>query len=514
MEDHAIKILLIEDNPGDARLIREMLRDAIGQGFALEWVPNLTDSLELLRKGEIDLVLLDLGLPDSRDLDTFTTAYDQAPQTPFIVLTGLADENLALSAVRKGAQDYLFKSEITPQLLVRAIRYAIERKRAEIAIAAEREKLFSVLNSLPAFVHLKGSDFKIRFANRHFTEVFGEPGDRPCYEFLRGRSEPCEDCRALEVLTTKVPQKFEWCTAISHRTYEVHNYPFYTDEGLMILTLGIDITERKRAEEVLRRQHEQLEIEVRERTAELTKINETLKMEIAERKRTEEALVGSRQNLQLLASQLLTIQEEERRRVFAELYDGIGQTIAAIKMHLKTIESQLGEKQGTLKISCEEVLAYVNKVIEGVRNISWDYTTRSIEDLGLSACLNDLVEKICQDSLIESSVMIDKIDNLFTLETQINIYRIFQELLANITKHSHATQVSVSIEAHADHVFFLLQDNGKGFDQDKVLSGNDPKRGLGLIMINERARLMGGSLTILTQEDQGTKIRLTVPLSR
>ena len=161
-----------------------MLADAGGQGFAIEWVSRLADGLERLGRGGIDLVLLDLGLPDSQGLDTFIKAHAQAPQVPFVVLTGLADETLALTAVRQGAQDYLFKEATDPQLLLRAIRYATERKQAEIALEVERKKLYSLLNSLPVFVHLKGADYMIRFANRRFIEIFGEPGDKPCYEVL------------------------------------------------------------------------------------------------------------------------------------------------------------------------------------------------------------------------------------------------------------------------------------------------------------------------------------------
>ena len=204
-----MKILLIEDNPGDARLIREMLADAGGQGFAIEWVSRLAEGLERLGRGGIGLVLLDLDLPDSHGLDTFIKAHAQAPHVPFVVLTGLADETLGLTAVRKGAQDYLFKDGTDPKLLLRAIRYATERKQAEIALEAERKKLYALLNSLPVFVHLKAADHRIRFANRRFIEIFGEPGDKPCYEVVQGRSEPCEECQAFEVLKTEVPQKFE-----------------------------------------------------------------------------------------------------------------------------------------------------------------------------------------------------------------------------------------------------------------------------------------------------------------
>ncbi len=113
-----MKILLIEDNPGDARLIREMLADAGGRGFAIEWVSRLAEGLERLRRGGIDLVLLDLDLPDSHGLDTFIKAQAQAPHVPFVVLTGLADETLGLITVRKGAQDYLFKDGTDPRLLL------------------------------------------------------------------------------------------------------------------------------------------------------------------------------------------------------------------------------------------------------------------------------------------------------------------------------------------------------------------------------------------------------------
>ena len=146
----------------------------------------------------------------------------------------------------------------TPTSYCVPIRYATERKQAELALEAERQKIYAVLDKLPAFVHLKGPDLSIRFANRRFKEFFGEPGHRPCYEVLQGRSEPCENCQALEVLRTKTPRKFEWTSATNGCTYEIYDYPFCSDHELQVLTLGIDITERKRAEAGVREHEEQL----------------------------------------------------------------------------------------------------------------------------------------------------------------------------------------------------------------------------------------------------------------
>jgi CheY-like chemotaxis protein len=149
MPGKSTHILLVEDNPGDARLVREMLAEAGGWSFAVDWVTSLSEALEHLARGGIDLVLLDLGLPDSQGLDTFLRAYEPASHLPFLVLTGYADETLGSTAVRQGAQDYLPKGEVTGSLLQRAIRYAIERKRSEASLAAEHQKLFSLLDELP-----------------------------------------------------------------------------------------------------------------------------------------------------------------------------------------------------------------------------------------------------------------------------------------------------------------------------------------------------------------------------
>jgi DNA-binding NarL/FixJ family response regulator len=137
-----VRVLLIEDNPGDARLIREMLVEARSIAFALECADRLVAGLERLGQGEIDVILLDLSLPDAQGLDTFVKAHAQVPGVPIVVLTGLDDGALAIEAVQKGAQDYLVKGQVEGNLLVRVLRYAIERHRllAEVEQAQRREQ--------------------------------------------------------------------------------------------------------------------------------------------------------------------------------------------------------------------------------------------------------------------------------------------------------------------------------------------------------------------------------------
>jgi signal transduction histidine kinase len=138
-----VRILLVEDNPGDARLLRETLREAEGFPFEMAHAERLSRAAELLAGRPADVVLLDLSLPDAHGLDTVRRMLEAAPEIPIIVLTGTDDERLALQAVHAGAQDYLAKGRVDGPLLARSIRYAIERKALELErgelLRSERE---------------------------------------------------------------------------------------------------------------------------------------------------------------------------------------------------------------------------------------------------------------------------------------------------------------------------------------------------------------------------------------
>src|SRR3954469_15982099 len=141
------KVLLIEDNPGDARLIREMLAEEPEAPFALHCADRLSKGLEHLAAGETGLVLLDLSLPDSFGLETFAQVYAHSPMVPIIVLTGNDDQTIALSAVKGGAQDYLVKSRLERELLLRSMQYSIERKRYQVQL--EHQANYDALTGLP-----------------------------------------------------------------------------------------------------------------------------------------------------------------------------------------------------------------------------------------------------------------------------------------------------------------------------------------------------------------------------
>ena len=145
--EQEINVLLIEDNPAYAVLIGEMLSHTQEICFCVETCEKLSTGLERLKAGGIDICLLDLALPDSKGLDTFAKTHASNPNIPIVVLSGLNDENLALEAVARGAQDYLVKGEVDGKLLVRTARYAIERKRAEEILKRRSEALAALNNA-------------------------------------------------------------------------------------------------------------------------------------------------------------------------------------------------------------------------------------------------------------------------------------------------------------------------------------------------------------------------------
>jgi PAS domain S-box-containing protein len=170
MENQApIHVLLIEDNPGDRRLLQELLRDVASVQIKLDHADCLRKGLNRLRERHFDVILLDLFLPDSQGFETFNQFYQQERDVPIVVTTGLNDETLALKAVQEGAQDYLVKGQITGELLVRSIRYAIERKRAEQKI---REQA-ALLDIATDAILVQDAQNHILFWNKGAERLYG-----------------------------------------------------------------------------------------------------------------------------------------------------------------------------------------------------------------------------------------------------------------------------------------------------------------------------------------------------
>ena len=168
-----LRILIVEDNPADVDLVREALSGAGSAGFRVESAPRLSAALARLEAEGIDLVLLDLGLPDSQGLDTFRRLRDAAPDVPAIVLTGNVDQAVGLAAVSEGAQDYLVKGEVTNESVARSIRHAIERRRAEERLRESEGRFRSYVENANDIVYTLSPSGILTYVSQNWEVTLG-----------------------------------------------------------------------------------------------------------------------------------------------------------------------------------------------------------------------------------------------------------------------------------------------------------------------------------------------------
>ncbi len=236
--------------------------------------------------------------------------------------------------------------------------------------------------------------------------------------------------------------------------------------------------------------------------------------DITEKKQAEKALKESERQLHYLSSQLLTAQETERRRISRELHDELGGALAVLKLRLNLIEKNLHPDQTRPREVCIQTLQYVDQIIENVHRLNKDLSPNVLEDLGLTAALRWLIANFKKNYGIEVMGDLVEVDHLFSENSRIIVYRMIQEALNNIGKHSGAKHVTVKVENHNGQVSCLVEDDGKGFDVLQVISKNPSEKGLGLATMEERARMLGGTVHLWSEEGKGTQIRFSIPLEK
>jgi PAS domain S-box-containing protein len=236
--------------------------------------------------------------------------------------------------------------------------------------------------------------------------------------------------------------------------------------------------------------------------------------DITARKNIEDELKTSELRLHRLSARLISAQEDERKRLSVELHDEVGQSLAVMKLKIIFLEEGLDPGDVRGKKECEDMVAYIDQVIENVRRLSKDLTPSTIEDLGLSAALMWLIDTIKKHYIITADINLESLDDQLPLDSQIIVYRIFQEAIANVLKHSNATRLTITGHQQKNQLFFSIEDNGKGFETKHVQSDRPENNGMGLPAMQERARMLGGTFTIKSRLNSGTILQFTVPIDK
>jgi signal transduction histidine kinase len=276
-------------------------------------------------------------------------------------------------------------------------------------------------------------------------------------------------------------------------------------EGGMLAVIR-DITERKNAEALLLNAHHKLEERVVERTRKLASTNEALQSEIRGREAVE------RQRTELL-QRIVRTQEDERRRIARDIHDQLGQRVTALRLQIATLADRStdpSKHEGQLEILRRTAM----RLDSEIGFLAWELRPMSLDDLGLLEAAKAFVEewshnyKITSDFILRG-VIRERLDP----EVETHLYRILQESLNNVAKHSAATSVNVLLHWKKNEVALIIEDNGRGFDPEKTMSSKNSSKGLGLLGMYERAVLIDGTVEIESARGKGTTIYTRVPIA-
>jgi PAS domain S-box-containing protein len=264
-----------------------------------------------------------------------------------------------------------------------------------------------------------------------------------------------------------------------------------------------DLTERIDLEEALQELKDDLEFRINERTGELNRSNESLRLEVTNRKQSERLRTA-------LLRKIVRTQENERKRIALDIHDQVGQQITALKLKLKVIADNYKETELNGLISQLQTIA--DAIDSEADFLVWELRPSLLDDFGLSAALKKFTYEWSEHFNVPAGFEEVGLDGKQLLsEIEINLYRIGQEALNNISKHAEASNVSVLLEQRDGIISLIVEDDGKGFKPSEKVVITDNDRGIGLFGMKERAEIIGGSFEIESSVGIGTTVYVRVP---
>ena len=385
--------------------------------------------------------------------------------------------------------------KINNQLMVNiAERNQAEKKLTAAVISSEQEKAKTeaVIAAIGDGLVIVDRDFKILYLNEIMKKMLGDLTGEICYRAGEGRETVCDNCPVRLSLQDGQVHRVERSRTSQAGTIhlDITSSPLRNASGETIAAIEMvrDITGRKRAEDVLSRSRNELEVLVGERTAELTRINDQLRN---------------------LSVHLQNAREDERTRIAREIHDDLGQSLTALKMELSHLRKNPVKDRKSVIEKAQSMTALVEATIESVKRISTDLRPGILDHLGLTSAIEWQAGEFEKRTGISCRVDCDPEQMNLDRDRTTTVFRIVQETLTNAARHANATKICVHLKLQDDHLTLRVQDNGRGIAESEI---SDPKS-LGLIGMRERVNNWGGSLGIIGSMKTGTLVTVRIPLN-
>ncbi|MEO6203478.1 MAG: response regulator [Nitrospirales bacterium] len=496
-------ILLVEDNPADAELVRERLKDASGMSpFDITRALTLQEALETLQTTPFDVILLDLNLPETNGLETLKRIRSANSDIPLVVLTSNEDEPVALEAIKLGAQDYIPKSSMNAVLLSRILHYAIEREKNDrIRRDSERKYrlfvdgatglAFIMLDLLGNITHWNSGAERlfgyteVAALDKHFSMLFtaeDQRNGRPANELQR--AEAVEKGDDDNWLVRADGSRF-WAsgavTAIRHPK----------DNLIGFAKVVRDKSAQKDAGDKLAELNRTLEERVIQRTQELTR---------------------NQERLRAMASDLTVTEQRERRRLASDLHDYLAQLLVVCRLKLGQGQS-MTDIESLAKV-IQEADALLDQSLTYTRTLVSQLSPTCLYEFGLNAALVWLGSEMEKQGL---TVNVNGANLPLSLpeDQAVLIFQSVRELLYNVLKHSGVHEVTVNLAMEENnHLIIEVEDLGRGFIDSHEDRNEQSPTNFGLFSIRERLEALGGEMILNSALQKGTHVLLRIPVEK
>lgn len=493
-----INVLLIEDNPGDARLIREVLiRDSI-EAYAVDHADTLYDGLQALERQAYDVALLDLTLPDGSGIETLGAIRAAAPGLPIVVLTGFDDRALGLETLHSGAQDYLVKDETSGATLQRALRYAIERKRIETADTEHLATLEAMRDSLAALTSTLDLDEVLDRVLNNIGRVI--PHDSAAIMLVEGgvmrivrarmNGVNQQDPGANPIPVDTEPRLAEIIRSGQTARFDAPPIPRHGGEEGAHLAAPIQLEDQVIG--VINVYREQ---PFEERDSERMALF------------AEQAAIAMR-NARLFWNTSALAALEERQRLARDLHDSVTQTLFSASVIAESVLRSWKARPERVEPLIRQLHQLNTGALAEMRVLLLELRPAALENVSMCDLLQQLVLSMRSRKKLDMLLEMDDCPGL-SFEAKEGLYRITQEALNNVIKHSRATRVEITLrDDQANSAIDLrICDNGGGFNPSAHKSAS-----LGMSIMRERAEAIGAALIIDNQPNHGVTIHAHLPI--